>query len=87
MSTVTRRARAFGAFWWDFVVGDDWRIAAGVVVAFALTAVLAHNGVTAWWLIPAVALAMLAASVTHAARAARRDQRAAEAQPHPRRPE
>ena len=25
--------RAFAAFWWDFVVGDDWRIAAGVVVA------------------------------------------------------
>jgi hypothetical protein len=25
--------RAFGRFWWDFLVGDDWRIAAGVVGA------------------------------------------------------
>ena len=27
-----RGLRSFGAFWWDFIVGDDWRIAAGVVV-------------------------------------------------------
>ena len=26
---------AFARFWWDFVVGDDWRIAAGVVVVLA----------------------------------------------------
>lgn len=29
--------KAFGAFWYDFVVGDDWKIAAGVVVALGLT--------------------------------------------------
>jgi hypothetical protein len=23
-------AAGFARFWWDFVVGDDWRIAAGV---------------------------------------------------------
>ena len=27
-----RFVRGFARFWWDFVVGDDWRIAAGVVV-------------------------------------------------------
>jgi hypothetical protein len=30
-----RFARGFARFWWDFVVGDDWRIAAGVVVVLA----------------------------------------------------
>lgn len=30
--------RAFGRFWFDFVVGEDWRIAAGVVVALGLGA-------------------------------------------------
>jgi hypothetical protein len=49
--------RRFGSFWWDFVVGDDWRIALGVVVALGVSAALAATGVPAWWLLPlAVAL-------------------------------
>ena len=35
-----RFVRGFGRFWWDFVIGDDWRIAAGVVVVLAGGAVL-----------------------------------------------
>jgi hypothetical protein len=35
-----RFLRAFGRFWWDFVVGDDWRIAVGVVAVLAGGAVL-----------------------------------------------
>ena len=27
------RITAFGRFWWDFVVGDDWVTAAGVIAA------------------------------------------------------
>lgn len=45
-----RRLRAFGAFWYDFVVGDDWRIALGVVLALGATAALVAAGVNAWWL-------------------------------------
>jgi hypothetical protein len=30
----------FGRFWWDFVVGDDWRIAVGVVICLTTGAVL-----------------------------------------------
>jgi hypothetical protein len=30
--------KAFGRFWFDFLVGEDWRIAAGVVVALGLGA-------------------------------------------------
>ncbi len=53
------RIRSFGAFWYDFVVGDDWRVAVGVVVALALTYILARStSVTVWW-IPPVAVALL----------------------------
>jgi hypothetical protein len=47
-----RRIKTFGRFWWDFVVGDDWRAAAGVVIAIGATAALAAGGVDAWWLLP-----------------------------------
>ena len=40
-----RFVKAFGRFWWDFVVGDEWRIAAGVVLVLAAGA-LAVRG--AW---------------------------------------
>ena len=49
----------FLRFWWDFVVGDDWRAALGIVVALGLAAALVAAGVDAWWLIPiAVALVL-----------------------------
>ena len=35
-----RYVAAFGRFWWEFVVGEDWRIAAGVVAALAVGALL-----------------------------------------------
>ena len=46
------RLRAFGLFWYDFVVGDDWRIAVGLVAALGLTAVLVGLSIAAWWLLP-----------------------------------
>jgi hypothetical protein len=33
--------KAFGKFWYDFIVGEDWRIAAGVAGALAAGALLA----------------------------------------------
>jgi hypothetical protein len=54
------RIKAFGAFACDFVIGDDWHVAALVVAGLALTAILAHvAGVNAWWLLPLVAFAAL----------------------------
>jgi hypothetical protein len=39
-----RFVKGFGRFWWDFIVGDDWRIAAGVVLVLAAGALLvAHT--------------------------------------------
>ncbi len=55
--------RSFGRFWWDFIVGDDWRVAAGLAAAFALTWLLADNDVPAWWLLPLVVAALLVGSV------------------------
>jgi hypothetical protein len=61
--------KTFLRFWYDFIVGDDWTIAAGVVIALAITAVLAHNGMeSAWWVLPLVVAAGLTASVLRAAR-------------------
>jgi hypothetical protein len=67
-----RHVRAFALFWWDFIVGDDYRIAAGVVVSLALTALLARAGIGAWWLVPLGVLGMLGLSVITAARRAKR---------------
>ena len=64
-----RRVRAFRHFWWDFVVGDDWRAAAGVVIAIAVTASLVAAGVDAWWLMPAAVAVILLTSLRRAARA------------------
>jgi hypothetical protein len=51
---------------WEFVVGDDWRTAAGVVIALALTAILASAGVPAWWVMPLAVLGLLALSLRRA---------------------
>lgn len=29
--------KAFGQFWYDFIIGDDWKIAVSVVIALAIT--------------------------------------------------
>jgi hypothetical protein len=59
---------AFGRFWWNFIVGDDWRVAAGLAVAFAGTWVLTHHGIAAWWVLPAAVVLLLVGSVVREAR-------------------
>jgi hypothetical protein len=56
---------------WEFVVGDDWRTAAGVLLALATTAALEGAGLPAWWACPAAAVAILWLSVRGAALAKR----------------
>jgi hypothetical protein len=68
MADVMRRLRAFGAFWYDFVVGDDWLIAAGVVISLALTYGLSRAAVPAWWLLPLALVLLLPLSLWRAAR-------------------
>jgi len=63
--------RNFGLFWYDFIIGDDWRVAAGVVIVVPLVYVAAHHGINAWWLLPIAVAALLAVSVGVEARRAR----------------
>ena len=37
--------RGFVSFWYQLIIGDDWRIAAGVAVALAFGALLAANDI------------------------------------------
>jgi hypothetical protein len=62
------RISAFGRFLWDFVVGDDWRIAAGVAIALGVSALVAGAGIAAWWLVPVAVMLLLSISVWRAAR-------------------
>ena len=58
MNALTKRLKAFGAFWYDFVIGDDWRVAIVVVIALAATFGLSKTSIAAWWLMP-VAVALI----------------------------
>jgi hypothetical protein len=60
------RVRAFGRFWYDFVIGDDWRLAAGALVALALAGFVAHAGRSAWWIVPLIVAVLLGVSVLRA---------------------
>lgn len=53
---------------WDFVVGDDWVTALGVVMALGVTALVAASGAPAWWIMPVAVLALLGLSLRRAAR-------------------
>jgi hypothetical protein len=55
----------FGRFWYDFIVGDDWRIAVGVVVTVTGVFIAAHHGLNVWWLLPIAVALLLAVSITH----------------------
>lgn len=48
----------FGRFWYDFIIGDDWRIAAAVVGGLLLTWALSVTPFPAWWLLPVVVISV-----------------------------
>jgi hypothetical protein len=64
------RLRAFGRFWWSFVVGDDWRVAVGIALAIGVTAVLAAADVAAWWFLPLAVAVVLGLSLLRETRRA-----------------
>ncbi|MDP9236080.1 MAG: hypothetical protein M3P30_01550 [Chloroflexota bacterium] len=61
---------AFIEFWYDFIVGDDWQVAAGIVLAIGLSALLARTDAPAWWLLPLAAISLLGYSLWRATRRA-----------------
>jgi hypothetical protein len=58
-----RYLRSFGRFWWNFIVGDDWRLTAGVLLALAATLLLRPTGLPLWWLLPLTVSLLLATSL------------------------
>lgn len=62
------RLESFLRFLWEFVIGDDWRIALGVVVALGITAAVATTDVSAWWILPFAVVLLLTGSVWRATR-------------------
>jgi hypothetical protein len=69
---ILRALRGFARFWFDFIVGDDWRIAAGIGIVLAAAALLVHGRVVRTDAIaiglPVIVVALVAASILRDAR-------------------
>jgi hypothetical protein len=65
-----KKLAAFGRFWWEFVIGDDWLVAVLVAAAIGATAVLAAENIAAWWLLPLAVPVVLWLSLRRAIRSA-----------------
>lgn len=66
-----RRVRLFLAGVWNFIVGDDWRIALGVALGLGATALVAAANVAAWWVMPLAVLVLIASPIRRATRVPR----------------
>lgn len=69
-----RWVRAFGAFWWDFLVGDTPELLVGVLAAIGVVALLVKAvslNAAAVAGLPVMVVALLSASLWHARRAKR----------------
>jgi hypothetical protein len=63
------KLQTFADFWYDFIVGDDWRVAAGVVGALAITTALSRTThLAAWWIGVAAVAVLLPLSIYRVAR-------------------
>jgi hypothetical protein len=59
----------FSQFWYRFVVGDDWTLAAAVVLGLVMTYVLNVSRVPAWWCVPALVIVTVGISLRRASKA------------------
>ena len=57
---------AVAKFLYEFIVGDDWTVAAAVLIGLIVSAILKVNHVAAWWLIPVIVVVMLGVSLRRA---------------------
>jgi hypothetical protein len=58
----------FGRFWYRFIIGDDWMVAAAVAIGLAVTASLNAAHFPAWWVIPLFVIVTLRVSVQRSKR-------------------
>ena len=71
---MTKALTGFARFWYDFIVGDDWRVAASIVLLIGVAAAAADHGLNVWPLLPCGVLAALAASLRREVRVRRAEQ-------------
>lgn len=75
MKTALSWLRAFGMFWYRFVIGDDWMGAAGVLILVGGSWLLLRSNIPAWWFGPVV---IVITATTLVARGLRRASRTAD---------
>jgi hypothetical protein len=63
VTTIVGWLGGFGRFWYGFIIGDDWTVAATVAVALVVTWLLHAAAVAAWWLPPLAAAAVVGVSL------------------------
>ena len=68
MRMVTSAAVGLVRFLYGFIVGDDWIVAVVMLVALAATGFLVARGISAWWLVPLLAIVMTGISLRRSTR-------------------
>ena len=66
MKLIWSWALAFGRFWYRFIVGDDWTVAAAVAGGLLVTSFLKARAFPAWWLVPVLVVVMIVVSLRRA---------------------
>ncbi|HUY97646.1 MAG TPA: hypothetical protein VMW47_08535 [Verrucomicrobiae bacterium] len=61
--TVAAALRAFGRFWWDFLIGDTPELAGGTLVVIVIAWAIAHGPGALVVCFPAAVVVLLAASL------------------------
>ena len=62
--------KGFVRFWYDFIVGDDWTVAVGVVIVLMIGGVVARSTLEsiAWLIVPIGVMLLLSVSLLRVAR-------------------
>ena len=58
----------FGRFWYRFIIGDDWTMAASLAIGLLVTALLNAAHFPAWWVISLIVVVTLRVSVQRSKR-------------------
>jgi hypothetical protein len=69
-ATVLRAIKAFGRFWWDFLVGDTPEFAVATLLIIGVALLLRHQRMVATFVLPLLAAGFLLASTLRGRRRA-----------------
>jgi len=72
MKVIARGARAFGHFWWDFLIGDAPELFVATLAIVGVALLLRHDHAVAYTVLPVMAVVFLVASTVRAGRRTRR---------------